>query len=69
MKKLTPQEQVRLLRTTPHPNKPGATDIRAMNNRTLVMDALYALAGRDNPDSTMHGLYTNLWQEAPDTLP
>jgi hypothetical protein len=69
MTKLTPEEQVRLLRTTPHPNKPGATDVRAMDNRALVMDALYTLAGRDNPNSTMHGLYTGLWAQAPDTLP
>jgi hypothetical protein len=66
MTKLTPEEQVRLLRTTPHPNKPGATDVRAMDNRTLVMDALYTLAGRDNPNSTMHGLYTGLWAPMPD---
>jgi hypothetical protein len=54
---------VRLLRTTPHPNKPGATDVRAMDNRALVMDALYTLAGRDNPNSPSHGLYTGLWKQ------
>jgi hypothetical protein len=66
MTKLTPEQQVRTLRTTPHPNKPGATDVRAMDNRALVMDALYTLAGRDNPNSTMHGLYTGLWAPMPD---
>jgi hypothetical protein len=69
MNKLTPEQQVRLLRTTPHPDKPGATDVRAMDNRALVMDALYTLAGRDNKDHTMHGLYTGLWAEPPANLP
>ena len=69
MKKLTPEEQVRLLRTTPHPSKPGAEDWQAQTNRALVMDALYTLAGRDNPDSPSHGLYTGLWAEPPANLP
>jgi hypothetical protein len=69
MKKLTPQEQVRLLRTTPHPNKPGATDVRAMDNRTLVMEQLYQLSGRANPEHTLHGLTTGLWAEPPANLP
>ena len=69
MKKLTPEEQVRLLRTTPDPNKPGAEDWYAMHNRVLVLDALYHLAGRDNKDHTMHGLYTGLWEEPPANLP
>ena len=69
MRKLTPQEQVRLLRTTPHPDKPGGSDIVAQDNRVLVMDALYHLAGRDNPNSLMNGLYTNLSAEPPANLP
>jgi hypothetical protein len=67
MNKLTPEEQVRLLRTKPR--KPAGQDLHAMENRVLVMDALYTLAGRDNPDSTMHGLYTGLWAEPPANLP
>jgi hypothetical protein len=64
MNKLTPEEQVRLLRT--EARKPGAEDWQAMANRALVMDALYVLAGRDNPNSPSHGLYTGLGQQMPD---
>jgi hypothetical protein len=67
MTKLTPEDQARLLRT--EARRPGAEDWQAMANRSLVMDALYVLAGRDNPDSTMHGLYTGLWAEPPANLP
>jgi hypothetical protein len=67
MNKLTPEDQVRILRT--EARKPGAEDLHAMENRVLVLDALYTLAGRDNPDSTMHGLYTGLWAEPPANLP
>ena len=67
MKKLTPEQQVKCLRT--EALKPGAEDVKAMENRVLVMDALYVLAGRDNPNSLMHGLYTNLNAEPPANLP
>jgi hypothetical protein len=67
MTKLTPEQQVKCLRTDAR--KPGAEDWHSQTNRILVMDALYVLAGRDNPDSTMHGLYTGLWEEPPANLP
>jgi hypothetical protein len=67
MTKLTPEQQVRTLRT--EALKPGAEDWQAQANRALVMDALYTLAGRDNPNSTMHGLYTGLWAPMPDNTP
>lgn len=39
-----------------------------MTNRVLALDALYTLAGRDNPLSPSHGLYTGLWQQTPDSI-
>lgn len=67
MNKLTPEQQVKCLRT--EARKPGAEDWQSQANRALVMDALYTLAGRDNKDHTMHGLYTGLWAEPPANLP
>jgi hypothetical protein len=67
MTKLTPEQQVKCLRT--EARKPGAEDISAMNNRVLVLDALYHLAGRDNKDHTLYGLYTGLNAEPPANLP
>ena len=67
MKKLTPEQQVKCLRT--EARKPGAEDFKAMENRVLVLDALYHLAGRDNKDHTLHGTYTGLWEEPPANLP
>ena len=61
MNKLTPEEQVRLLRTKPR--KPGGQDREAMENRTIVLDALYHLSGRHLEMHPMHGLYTGLIQE------
>lgn len=69
LKKLTPEQQIRSLRTEPHPDKPGGTDVVAMGNRTLVLEALYHLAGRDNPAHTLHGLTTGLWAQPPANLP
>ena len=43
--------------------KPGAEDIKAMNNRTLVMDALYQLDGRDDKNHPYHHTYTGLYQK------
>ena len=42
----------------------GAEDVAAMAARQLVLDKLYRLTGRDNPDHEMHGLYTGVAQEA-----
>ena len=43
--------------------KPGAEDIKAMNNRTLVLDALYHLDGRDDPAHPYAQTYTGLYQK------
>ena len=67
MKKLTPEQQVKCLRT--EARKPGAEDVKAIENRVLDMDTLYHLAGRDNPNSLMNGLFTNLSAEPPANLP
>lgn len=66
MSKLTPEQQVKQLRTTP--TKPGAEDVAAMEARVVALQALYDLAGRSNPGHTMHGLFTGLWAEAPDSI-
>jgi hypothetical protein len=63
---MTPEQQVKQLRT--EAQKPGAQDVAAMNARVIALDMLYELAGRNNPNSPSHGLYTALWQPAPDSL-
>jgi len=63
---MTPEQQVRQLRTTP--NKPGAEDVAAMEARNTAIQALYDLAGRNDPNHTMHSLFTGLWAEAPVSL-
>ena len=60
---MTPEQQVRSINTDT--TAFGATDIGAMNARVVALDALYKLAGRDNPNSKMHGLYTGLWAPCP----
>jgi hypothetical protein len=67
MTKLTPEQQVRQLRT--EALKPGAEDIEAMNNRVIALEQLYQLSGRANPNHTMHSRTTGLWAQTPDTLP
>ena len=64
---MTPEQQVRSIKT--ETTAYGATDITAMENRVLALDTLYKLAGRDNPNSTMHGLYTGLWAPYPTEAP
>jgi hypothetical protein len=64
---MTPEEQVRSIQTDT--TAYGATDITAMENRVLAMEMLYKFAGRDNPDSTMNGLYTALWAPYPTQAP
>ena len=56
--KLTPKEQVRLLRT--EAIKPGAEDLQAMNNRVTALDALYHLDGRHIDGHPLKGTYTGL---------
>ena len=64
--KLTPEQQIRQLRTTP--DKPGAEDIEAMNNRVIALEALYNLAGRSQATPGLKCTYTALWAEAPDSI-
>jgi len=40
-----------------------------MENRVIALDMLYKFAGRDNPNSPMHGLYTGLWAPYPTDAP
>ena len=42
------------------PNKPGAEDIEAMNNRQAWITELYHYDGRDDRDHPQHGVYTGL---------
>ena len=64
---MTPEEQVRSIKA--EATSYGATDITAMNARVIALDMLYKLAGRDNPNSKMRGLYTGLWAPSPDQAP
>ena len=64
---MTPEQQVRSIKT--ETTAYGATDITAMENRVLALDMLYKLAGRDNPNSPSHNLYTGLWAPYPDQAP
>ena len=64
---MTPEQQVRSIQT--ETTAYGATDVTAMNARVLAMDMLYKFAGREDPNSTMHGLYTGLWAPYPTEAP
>ena len=64
---MTPEQQVRSIKT--ETTAYGATEITAMGNRVVALDMLYKLAGRDNPNSKMRGLYTGLWAPCPDQAP
>ena len=64
---MTPEQQVRSIKT--ETTAYGATYITAMENRVLALDMLYKFAGRDNTNSTMHGLYTGLWATYPTEAP
>ena len=64
---MTPEQQVRSLKT--EATSYGATDVGAMNARVVALDMLYKLAGRDNPNSKMRGLYTGLWAPYPTEAP
>ena len=39
-----------------------------MEARNTAIQALYDLAGRNDKAHTMHGLFTGLWAEAPDSI-
>ena len=43
--------------------KPGAEDVTAMNNRNLVLGALYELDGRNDPAHPYAHTYTGLYQK------
>ena len=64
---MTPEQQVRDLQTDT--TAYGATDVKAMEARVIALDMLYKFAGRDNPNSPSHGLYTGLWAPYPDQAP
>ena len=64
---MTPEQQIRSIKTDT--TAFGATDVDAMNARVIVLDMLYKLAGRDNPNSTMNGIYTGLWAPYPTEAP
>ncbi len=40
--------------------KPGAEDVQSMSNRTLWLEELYFLDGRDQADHPQRGLFTGL---------
>ena len=56
--KLTPEQQVRLLRTEALAY--GAEDLQAMNNRVAALDALYHLDGRHLDGHPRKSTYTGL---------
>jgi hypothetical protein len=43
--------------------KPGAEDVTAMNNRNLVLGALYELDGRNDPSHPYAHTYTGLYRK------
>jgi hypothetical protein len=56
-------KQISELRTKP--NRPGAEDVEAMDNRVKALELLYHATHRDDPSSTARGLYTGLWDGMP----
>lgn len=52
-----PNQIAMMLKMSTAPTKPGAEDLEAMGNRTIVLGWLYRISGRTN------NLYTGLWQE------
>ena len=56
-----PAEQILQLRVKPQ--LPGAQDITAMNNRNIVLGALYDLDGRDDPNHPYYKTYTTLYRK------
>jgi hypothetical protein len=59
-KKLT---QLCALMLQTEPSKYGAEDFDVMDNRQHILDALYMIDGRDNPNHKLHSLYTGLWKK------
>ena len=63
MKAKSLAQQLSELRTKP--NRPGAEDVEAMDNRVKAMELLYHATHRDDPNSTQRNLYTGLWDGLP----
>lgn len=51
------------------PQKPGAEDIQAMNNRSVRLRALFDAFHRHDPNSDHHGCFTGLHQMTLDEMP
>lgn len=51
------------------PQKPGAEDLEAMNNRSIRMRALFEAFHRDQPTSDHWGLFTGLHHLAQQEMP
>lgn len=51
------------------PRLPGAQDLEAMQNRSIRLQALHQLTGRDNPAHTLHGRFTGLHQATQQEVP
>ena len=63
MKAKTLAKQLSELRTKP--NRYGAEDVEAMDNRVAALELLYEATRRDDPNSTLHHTYTGLWDGMP----
>ena len=63
MKAKTLAKQLSELRTKP--NRYGAEDGEAMDNRVAALELLYEATRRNDPNNTMHHTYTGLWDGMP----
>lgn len=63
MKAKTLAKQLSELRTKP--NRLGAEDIEAMDNRVKALEMLYHATRRDDPANACRGCYTGLWDGIP----
>ena len=59
---LHPAQIMSMMNLRTQPKKPGAEDIEAMNNRTILIEWLYRLSGRS--DGTYTGLYAEFIRQA-----
>ena len=57
-----PNQIAMMLKMSTAPTKPGAEDLEAMGNRTIVLGWRYRISGRTN------NLYTGRWQEFQEEL-
>lgn len=63
MKAKTLAKHLSELRTKP--NRYGAEDVEAMDNRGKALELLYEATRRDDPNHSMHHTYTGLWDGMP----